>query len=173
MKKILGTVTLAVMAVLACTTPAQSKDNIVPDKPVLLQGGPGIVVAASADISELPDSAQLFLNKHYEGVEVTECSRNFVKDASKVTLADGTKIEFNGEGQVKDITSGHNVALGISVLSDILPEKTVEHLEEAGVADEVSAIKNARDRGWCVMLLNSTPPQMIFDVYGVFVFTAG
>lgn len=148
-------------------------NSIVPDHPIYINGGPGIAISGSAEVSQLPDSAQTFLRKNYADDEVTKCRRDFLKGTSKVYLADGTRIEFDKNGRVDDIVSGDNQSLSEGVLNDVLPAKVVKHLRETGFLYEVSAIKNAHKNGYCVMLLNDIPPHMIFDVNGLFIETAG
>ena len=50
--------------------------------------------------SQLPVSAQEFINKHFAGIDITyakeEC--NFFFNSYEVRLADGTKIEFSSKG---------------------------------------------------------------------------
>ena len=50
--------------------------------------------------SQLPASAQQFINEHFAGIDITyakeEC--NFFFNSYEVRLADGTKIEFNSKG---------------------------------------------------------------------------
>lgn len=171
--KILRLSTALVMAVATSFAFAANDKSIVPDHPIQLMGGPGIAISGTATKSQLPANAQQFLDNNYANDAITSCKQDYVKGTSNVTLADGTKIEFDKNGKVRDITSGQNQPLSEGVLMSVLPEKTLIHLAEVGAINMVSSIKNADGKGTCVMLLDNTPPQMIFDVDGAFIITAG
>ena len=156
---------------------AQSNNNIVPpvsvQQKIHLQGGPGIVISGSQQKENLPKDARDFLDKFYKDITVELCREDFIKNTYHVMLGDNTDIVFNKDGKVRDIKAGYNSSIPEDELKAILPDRTVKHLEQAGVVDEVSAIKDAGKNGFGVALLNNIPPQMIFDADGVFIFTAG
>lgn len=134
-----------------------------------LIGGPGLVVSESASQNQLPQAAQDFLQTYYSRVMVGPINHNVIKDTYNVELGNGVKITFNGKGQVEDIKSEGTDPLYEPAIKAVLPEKAYTHLKNAGLLPEVTGIKNARGRGLSVQLLNAMPPQMLFDVDGVFI----
>lgn len=152
---------------------SEQGQSIVPDFKIPVQGGPGLVVSGSGTVERLPQKAREILNDYYSSDSIKSIKENYIKHNEEVVLSDGTKILFNAGGDVINVYQGQNKAINPEMLGRILPEKTVEHLLQAGVVGEVSAVHNADKTGHCVMLLNNIPPQMIFDVDGVFIITAG
>ena len=148
----------------------------IPDsvhRTLYLQGGPGIAISGSRTVENMPAPAREFLTKYFGYAQVSACHENFVKETYHVVLSDGTTMTFNHDGKVRDIHMAYNMSIPVAALSAILPEKTVSHLQQAGVLDEVTAIKDAGKNGFGVALLNSIPSEMIFDVDGTFVIVAG
>ena len=145
----------------------------VPDRPILLNGGPGIVISGSQTLENMPSKAWNFLKDNYKDTPVEKCTENFVKQTYHVILSDGTNLTFAKDGSVRDLYQANNASIPEKALEAILPAKAVKHLREAGVLDEVSAVRNAGPKGFGVILLNNIPPQMIFDVDGMFILVAG
>lgn len=165
-----------VMALSLTTFAETSKDSTaikLPSEPLMINGGPGIVVSASTQVDQLPADAQQFLREYYGDNPVMKCKINYVKDNSSVTLADGTGITFDKDGKVDDIRTANNTSLPTRVLEAVLPAEAYKHLVATDCQGLVSAVKNAHGRGFHVMLLDTVPPYMIFDMGGVFVITAG
>ena len=170
-----------VCAAAFAAAPAQAGDNgvimkdgvAVPTEPIFLNGGPGIAISGSQNAENMPSKAWNFLKDNYKDNPVAKCTENFVKQTYHVVLADSTTISFTKDGSVRDLYEGNNASIPEKALEAILPAKTVKHLRDAGVLDEVSAVRNAGKNGFGVVLLNNIPPQMIFDVDGVFVMVAG
>lgn len=134
-----------------------------------LQGGPGIVTSISATQSELPQAAQQFLQTVYGRVAVGPVTHNLVNHTYKVTLGNDVKVTFTADGRVDDIQAPYPESLFRPAIKAVLPEKAYDHLEKAGLLDEVTGIKNAAGRGLRVQLLNAMPPEMLFDIDGLFV----
>lgn len=165
---------LAAGVLLSSVAFAKGKNGVtIPDYPILMGGNPGIVISGSADKDQLPEKARKFLDAYYSGDPLFTCQENYIKQIYNVKLGDGTKITFDEKGDVVDISEGGNLPIGYKALKAILPSKVYRHLEDNGYLNEVSVVKNAKGKGTCIMLLNSQPPQLIFDVDGVFVITAG
>ena len=160
-----------ILAIAFAWTPVSAQKPATPPN-ILLNGGPGIVISGSQTTENMPAAAQEFLKKNYPNDPVIKCHENFVKETYNVDLEDGTSIVFNHDGKVKDINAGDYATIPEATLSDILPAKTVKHLEQSGTAGLVTAIKNAGDKGFGVALLNNVPPQMIFDIDGTFIIVA-
>lgn len=137
--------------------------------PYLLMGGPGIVTSESATADQLPAAAQNFLQTYYSRVMVGPITHNVVKDTYTVELGNGVKVTFNATGKVDDIQAPGTDSLFAPVVEAVLPAKAYKHLVDAGLLDEVTGIKNAEGRGLRVQLLNAMPPEMLFDVDGLFI----
>lgn len=148
------------------TAPA---DKPASEIPYNLLGGPGIVTSVSATQNQLPAEAQKFLQTYYSRVMVGYINHNVVKDEYNVELGNGVKITFNAKGQVDDIQSPGTDSLYLPAIKAVLPEKAYKHLEQAGLLYDVTGIKNAKGKGLRVQLLNAMPPEMLFDVDGLFI----
>ena len=134
-----------------------------------LMGGPGIVTSISVNQSQLPRAAQDFLQTVYSRVAVGPVMHNTIKNTYKVTLGNDVKVTFNAKGQVEDIQAPYPDVLYDAAVKAVLPEKAYSHLEKDGLLPEVTGIKNATGKGLRVQLLNAMPPEMLFDIDGVFV----
>lgn len=153
---------------------AEPADKIkLPDHPILLQGGPGIAISGTGTTQQLPEKAQKFLEKYYGGDKIDNIKLDFVKGSSEVKLADGTNINFDRNGGVTDIRQGGNRSINTDALSEIIAPNVYLHLIEVGDIQNVTMVKNAEGNGTCVILINTTPSQLIFDVDGSFIITAG
>ena len=149
--------------------PTVNAQNIVPNHPIQLQGGPGIAVKVSATPGMLPQEAQKFLQTIYSRDALGPITFNAVKDTYQVEVGSGTKITFDKNGKVKDIMAPEGESLYGRAIAAVLPEKAYKHLENAGLLEDVTGIKNADSRGLRVLLLNAMPPEMLFDVDGLFI----
>ncbi len=165
MKYILAIIT----AVIIASASGMAQQPVIPSHPLLIQGGPGIVVSGSALPRQLPQAAQQFLKNDYPADQPSSITRNYIKDTYHVTLAGGTRLTFDAKGQVTDIIAPKDMVIPLEVIADILPQKTSIHLAEAGLIDEISEIQNAAGRGTIVMTLRSTPPRLLFDLNGNFI----
>lgn len=152
---------------LAAQTTATKNDACA--NPYLLMGGPGIVTSESATPQQLPRKAQEFLQTYYSRVMVGPVNHNVIKDTYNVELGNGVKITFDAKGKVDDIQAPGTESLYAPAIEAILPPKAYKHLEDAGLLYEVTGIKNARGKGMRVELLNAMPPEILFDVDGLFV----
>lgn len=161
----------AIFGAMLFSAPAVNADNssIVPPRPINIQGGPGIAVSMTSSQAELPEAAQRFLQTIYSRDVVGPVTFNAVKDRYKVIVGNGTQIVFDKKGKVDDIQAPQGESLYARAVSAILPEKAYKHLESAGLLEYVTGIKDAQGRGKRVMLLNAMPPEVLFDVDGVFV----
>ena len=162
-------VSLLAMPAIYAQKPAS--DSAVPSAPApyLLMGGPGKVTSVSATPQQLPEAAQTFLRTYYSRVMVGDISHNTLKDTYKVTLGNGVKVTFNASGKVIDIESEGTDPLYEPAIKAILPEKAYKHLEQADLLSEVTGVKNAQGKGLRVILANNMPPEMLFDVDGLFI----
>ena len=127
------------------------------------------MTSVSATQEQLPEAAQKFLQTYYSRVMVGYVNHNVVKDVYNVELGNGVKITFDSKGKVEDIQAPGNDSLYIPAIKAVLPEKAYKHLEQAGLLYEVTGIKNADGKGLRVQLLNAMPPEMLFDVDGLFI----
>lgn len=173
-RKLVALTAAALLAIPALTAQSTTSAQNCPSEaskanPYMLIGGPGIVTSESATPDQLPAAAQRFLQTYYSRVMVGPINRNVVKDQYNVELGNGVKVTFNNKGQVEDIQSPGDESLYAPAIKAILPEKAYKHLEDAGLLYEVTGIKNAHDKGMRIELLNAMPPEILFDVDGLFV----
>lgn len=160
----------SVLSLAASTAPAIcAQNNILPDQPINIQGGPGIAVSMSSSQSELPAEAQKFLQTIYSRDAVGPVTFNAIKNQYKVVVGNGTQITFNKEGKVKDIQAPRGESLPQRAVQAVLSSKVFKHLVDANLIEDVTGIKDAGSRGMRVQLLNAMPPEMLFDIDGLFV----
>lgn len=129
----------------------------------------GIVTSVSATQAQLPQKAQEFLQTVYSRDAVGPIKFNTIKDTYNVEVGNGTRITFTADGRVDDIQAPYGDTLYGRAIQAVVPEKTYKHLEKAGLLDEVTGIKNAAGHGLRVQMLNNYPPEMLFDVDGLFI----
>lgn len=168
MRHTLSSIITVSLLILGFST-SQASDNIVPTHPVHIQGGPGIVTAVSATQAQLPPAAQQFLQRIYSRTAVGPVMHNIVKDRYNVELGDGTRITFDAAGKVMDIRAPEGDTLYGRAIQAIVNGKTYQHLEKAGLLDSVTGIVDAGERGQRILMVNQYPPEMLFDLDGLFV----
>lgn len=135
-----------------------------------INGGPGIVVAGSQNISKLPKDAQHFLNKHFKNVGIAKCEQYFAKGKYEVELTNGVDLEFDSNGKLREIDAPDYTVLATSVVKDVLPAKSYKHLEQAGMINSIETIEfDKRGRIIEVELNISDPDTYVFDVNGNFI----
>lgn len=117
----------------------------------------GMAVAATAyhlrddqpiNYQELPAKAQEFVKSYYDGIEVgyVTMDRDVMSTEYEVVLSDGTKIEFNGDGEWRDIDAGRS-----AVPAAIVPKELRSYVDEHYAGSDIVEIN--RDRGgWDVKL---------------------
>lgn len=158
----------------APAVPVTQKNGVaIPDRPILLQGGPGIAISGSATEQQLPPKARQILSDFYKDDPLSKCHINFLSGQTNVQLADGTKIQFDKDGGVMDISQGQSRSIDPALLKEILKPEIYNHLDKINRLDRVCMVKNAEGTGTCIMMINTTPSQLIFDSKGLFVITAG
>lgn len=134
----------------------------------MLRGGPGIVVSASEQPSALPLAVRNFITSNYPDCTVTSVNHNFVREQYTVQLCDGTRMVFNNRNAITQIVAPKGKAIPLAVLAAILPEKTSVHLAQAGLINLVGEVKHIDSAGHQVMLVNTTPERILYNVDGDF-----
>lgn len=132
-------------------------------------GGPGIAIAGSADISQLPAKSQEFIKKHFKDVAVKTCEKFFAKGKYEVELANGVDLEFNTKGEIIEVDAPDNTILAPSVVKDILPHKAYSRLEKDGMTGYVEAIEFNKGKAYEVELSIPDPDTYIFSPEGIFI----
>ena len=108
----------------------------------------GVTFAASADerpieVSQLPKTAQEFMAKHFNNTPLLYATvdREILDTDYEVRLEDGTKIEFNGAGEWRDVS---NKRAGIP--RDIIPTKILHYVDKQYPQSAVLSIeRDTRD----------------------------
>lgn len=132
-------------------------------------GSPGIAMAGSADVSQLPDKAKTFIKKHFKDVGVRTCEKYFAKGKYEVELANGVDLEFNTGGEILEIDAPDNIILANSVIKDILPHKAYTRLEKDGMLNSVESIEFKKGKVYEVELRISDPDTYVFSPEGSFI----
>ena len=99
--------------------------------------------------SQLPISAQQFIDNHFAGIELTYAKEEFniFFNSYEVRLADGTKIEFTSKGNWEEV----NCRFG-EVPSAIIPQPIKEFIDKNHPGAKVIMIE--KDRNYEVKLSN-------------------
>ena len=98
--------------------------------------------------SELPSKAQKFVERHYDGVEVARVvvDREVTSTEYEVLLSNGTKIEFNGDGEWRDVDAQRS-----AVPAAIVPNEIKNYVDKNDAGDHIVELKRGR-YGWEVKL---------------------
>lgn len=132
-------------------------------------GGPGIAMVGSADISQLPDNAKSFINKHFKDIAIRTCEKYFAKGKYEVELVNGIDLDFNMKGEIIEIDAPENSVLSPSVVKDILPHKAYSRLEKDGYINLVESVEFKKGKAYEVELKIANPDTYIFSIDGSFV----
>lgn len=142
--------------------------DAVAQVPMNYGGNPGIVMAGSADYSQLPKKAQAFIEKHFKNVGVRTCEKYYAKGKFEVELQNGIDLEFNTKGELVEIDAPDNSLLPVTVVKDVMPRKAYERLEKDGYSGNVESIELNRGKVYEVDLNIPGPDTYVFDIDGVF-----
>lgn len=132
-------------------------------------GGPGIVMAGSQDVSNLPGKAKKFIDKHFKDVAIQKCEQYFAKGKYEVELANGVDIEFNSKGEVTEIDAPDRGYLSPKIAKELLHDSAFSRLEKDGRINKVESIEFKRGRAVEVTVDVPDPDTYVFDVNGVFI----
>lgn len=100
--------------------------------------------------SELPAQAQQFINEHFANVKLTyaKLERDFFERSYEVVLADGTKIEFTGNGNWKEVDCRYE-----EVPAAIIPVAIKEYVSNNYPGEKILKIEH--DRGYYELKLSN------------------
>lgn len=142
--------------------------DAVAQVPMNYGGNPGIVMAGSADYSQLPKKAQAFIEKHFKNVGVRTCEKYYAKGKYEVELQNGVDLEFNTKGELIEVDAPDNSLLPIAVVKDVMPRKAYDRLEKDGYIGNVESIELNRGKVYEVELNIPGPDTYVFDINGLF-----
>lgn len=137
-----------------------------------LEGGPGIAVAGSQNFATLPVQIRHFVKKHFKGLSITKCESYFAKGTYELEFSNGIDIDFDRKGKPIEIDAPDGMALNASLVREVIPKAAFKHLEEKGLANNVTSIEFNRDgRAVEVELAIPEPNTYVYDLKGVLVET--
>ena len=75
----------------------------------------------------LPKKSQQFIDRYFASIKITyvKDERDFLERSYEVMFADGTKVEFNRNGDWKDVDCRHS-----SVPSPIVPAQIMQYVKD-------------------------------------------
>ena len=75
----------------------------------------------------LPKKSQQFIDRHFGNIKITyvKDERDFLERSYEVMFADGTKVEFNRNGDWKDVDCRHS-----SVPTPIIPAQIIKYVKD-------------------------------------------
>ena len=96
------------------------------------------------NFNELPTVAQEFIRTHFANSQVshTLIDRDITDTEYKVVLADGTKVEFNGSGQWREVDCRYT-----AVPEAIVPDAIEQYIAANYPNSQIVEIKSGRN-GW-------------------------
>jgi len=128
----------------------------------------GFSISASAQkttiqVNELPENAKIFIKKHYKNETVSYVIKEeefLVIDEYKVLLSDGTEIEFNKNGNWKEIS---NKTKGIK--TSVVPANILNYCKKSFPNTTIKKIEQSR---WKYQVELSNDLDLEFDTNGNF-----
>ncbi|MCM1452648.1 MAG: PepSY-like domain-containing protein [Clostridium sp.] len=130
---------------------------------------PGIAMAGSANVSQLPEKAKSFIDKHFKDVAVRTCEKYYAKGKYEVELVNGVDLEFNTKGEILEIDAPGNTVIAQTVVKDIIPHKAYARLEQDGLIDSVESIEFKKGKVYEIDLRIPGPDTYLFTPEGVFI----
>ena len=105
------------------------------------------ILTANADnnriitVSQLPKKAQQFISQHFDGAKTTYVKeeREFIENSFEVMFANGTKVEFTGKGEGKEVDCRNTAVPG-----NIIPAPILKYVNDNHPNTKV--LKIERDR---------------------------
>ena len=130
--------------------------------------GPGIVMAGSSSVSDLPQPALKFLSRHFKGVNVSKVDREYAQRTFEVDLENGVEIEFSNSGKVLEIDAPEGYALNPQIVKGLVGRKMFGNLVKSGSANKVNSIDFTESKGKRVKVktIASQPQKILFDLSG-------
>lgn len=106
---------------------------------------------------ELPIQAQTFINQYYKDVPVVQATedKDLFETDYTVILANGTEIDFDGDGFWEEIENKRNALPG-----EVVPQLIANHIKKHYKSQKVTQIDKNRN-GYEVTLANGT--ELEFD----------
>ena len=91
------------------------------------------ILTANADnnriitVSQLPKKAQQFISQHFDGAKTTYVKeeREFIENSFEVMFANGTKVEFTGKGEWKEVDCRRS-----SVPTPVIPAAIMKYVKD-------------------------------------------
>ncbi len=119
-----------------------AKVNLVKTMMVLLLFTEGITLNAQETIikqTELPKTAQQFVSKNFPGKNVIQVEKDsgIAKTEYELRFEDGTKIEFDGNGNWKEVDGKDNAAIP----TGFIPNKITSYVSKNFPTHKISKIE--------------------------------
>lgn len=130
---------------------------------ILIIGGVAMAKGKPVDAADLPRQAQLFIEKNYGKNVVHHASverHTFGSDEYDVVLKDGTEMEFDGNGALKDIESGMK-----GVPESIVPPSVLNYVKRYFPGQKIQSLE-FKSNGYEADLGNGV--ELEFDSRGQF-----
>lgn len=100
-------------------------------------------------VAQMPNAAQQFIGQYFGDVQVSYATMDGGFDKSyDVVLVNGTKIEFDGDGNWTEVDCKHGV-----VPQELIPEQIRRYVADNHPGQQIEQI-DRRARGWEVELSN-------------------
>ena len=116
-------------------------------------------------ISQLPELAREFVNRHYKNVKVVKVEREFMDNSYDVELANGVDMDFNVAGQLISIEASDDAApLSEKVVKDVLPSKAFKELKKLHLQKNVEEIEFKNGRVYEIDTRTVSENEYSFDI---------
>lgn len=123
--------------------------------------GVGPAIAGSYNPNDLPEKALDFLRTYYGQHYAQSCEKEYDTESYDVVMTDGTEVEFDYNGKVKEIDAPAKSTIGKDVVKEVVTDKVYKKLDELGVADKVEKIDREK-RGYDIELADGNALHELF-----------
>lgn len=114
--------------------------------------------------TDLPDAAQVFLQKNFPDNVVTSAEEHKSEPRYEVMLDNGYEIYFYADGRWQEIDS-QNAILPSQLVKSVLPQSILDYLASEFANDEVSAVSRS-SAGYNIKLSLVPALVLYFDPLG-------
>lgn len=151
------TIALAALALLP-TLAVEGQKNINTRTLPIIEQGVGPAISGSIEYTQIPLEARKFIDKHFRGLTVAACEKEFASGETEITMSDGTEIDFDAKGRWIEIDAPDGMAFDESLLRRFIPDRAYRELRHRKLAGNAESVKREKT-GYEVELAGGVTPN--------------